>query len=130
MRLPLPHVQDHVTKESLPLPYVHYPSLYGTFIAFSGDDRVPYLCECARGAIENYIKFSLLRTCSGAIDDEDDDISAWNPDMLLISSRDFPLSVSKLSIKGIRHQDAHIINNLRFRPYICHKCNFASPLLC
>ena len=38
-----------ISKENLPLPFVHYPSIYGVYLAFGESlDSVPKLCECSR----------------------------------------------------------------------------------
>lgn len=50
-----------VTFELLPLPYVFYPELYGSFFAFSDDiDGELYFCECERQALENYIRLKKI----------------------------------------------------------------------
>ena len=46
-----------VTVESLPLPIVFYPSLYGAFFAFAEDiGEQIYFCECEKKAISNYFR--------------------------------------------------------------------------
>lgn len=46
-----------VTIEKLPLPFVFYPGMYGTFFAFSEDiGEQIYFCECEREAITNYYR--------------------------------------------------------------------------
>ena len=40
----------------LPLPYVHYPRSYGTFIGYSQDVHSKiFLCSCVRNAVKNYM---------------------------------------------------------------------------
>jgi hypothetical protein len=45
-----------VVQEDLPLSFVHYPNLYGTFIGFSRTPtEKPVLCSCNEPAVRNYI---------------------------------------------------------------------------
>ena len=53
-------VDDDITvyEEEMPLPYVHYPGSYATFIAFSEHENSEQwkLCECSRAAVDNQLR--------------------------------------------------------------------------
>ncbi len=46
-------------QESLPLPFVTYPGVYGTWISFQeAADGQPYLCACSRSACVGFLRFN------------------------------------------------------------------------
>lgn len=48
-------------EESLPLPWVGYPSIYGTFITFKLTKiSTPYYCSCCKAALLNYLGVSFF----------------------------------------------------------------------
>ncbi len=101
-----------IVEEDLPLPFVHYPPHYGTFLAFSATrDGIPCLCECSRGAIENYIK---LRE-KGA---------AHSIDPRFLDQIHLPTSLTHVFL-----QDANSLQNLHFKQGICHRCNLVLPTM-
>lgn len=89
-----------VTFESLPLPFVFYPKLYGTFFAFSDDiDGKLYFCECERKALENYIQLK--------------NINKENEDYIL--KKEFPSCLNNFN------------EVFRFKEAICFRCNRKVP---
>ena len=95
-----------IKKEKLPLQYVHYPSHYGTFFAFSeSKTSMPFFCECSIAPIENY--FKLLQP-------KEVDTNPYNSI--------FPSNVATMVNTGI-------IKNLQFKKAICHRCNLTPPSL-
>ncbi|MCD4745856.1 MAG: hypothetical protein K8R58_06115 [Bacteroidales bacterium] len=114
-------VKSKYIKENLPLPYVLYPDLYGTFIGFSEnvDFKIEhkakvYFCTCAEPAIDNYLDYvkKFPKT----------NYSNWLIKAPL-SNHDFPDKISKESIlhKGNPKKAIH------FKKGICHKCNLSTP---
>lgn len=100
-----------VVREDLPLPWVHYPSLYGPFIAFAETQKAtPALCECAQQALEHYRllrPMHLQRFPSGYSG--------------ILSPKDFPPALATWTPAEDRH--------LRFERRVCHRCNLATPSL-
>lgn len=95
-----------IKKEKLPLQYVHYPSHYGTFFAFSeSKTSPPFFCECSVGPIENYFKLA-----------QPSEIET-NPYQSI-----FPPAVVPVVNAGI-------IENLQFRKSVCHRCNLNPPTM-
>lgn len=118
-RKPIAFEKITVAQERLPLPFVHYPGHYGTFMAFSeSGDSNPILCECAKLAIKNYIGFRLLKK------------SPPNSDrrrMFLVDSYAFPISIVEWVSALQLELSPSCIETLQFRPGICHCCNQAVP---
>lgn len=82
---PITFEERTVGQEDLPLPCVHYPGHYGTFIAYSeSPTSASKLCSCSRFAIQNYVARQL-------------ETEPWpNSDrrqMFVIDSHSFPLSL-------------------------------------
>lgn len=95
-----------IKKEKLPLQYVHYPSHYGTFFAFSESKTSPvFLCECSITPLENYLKL-------------------LNPSEMESNpySSIFPVGIFPKVNTGI-------IENLQFKRAICHRCNLTPPTM-
>lgn len=113
-------VQDGIIAiEDLPYPCVLYPGHYGTFFAFKEDiiDSVPYLCECCKSAVINFIK----------IQDSSDECS-YNK--YINYTHLFPEEFL-LYLKTIGDGDFGriIIQNsdVLFKPGLCHSCNLVQP---
>lgn len=106
-KLPNMHVaMGGITKENLPLPYVHYPSQYGTFFAFSeSKSSPPFFCECNISPIENY--FKLLQP-------EEMEVDPYRSI--------FPTSAASVI-------NSRFIESLQFKRAICHRCNLTPPTL-
>ncbi len=99
--------------ESLPLPYVHYPEHYGTFISFSEKrDSEHYICSCSEQAVKNYFELS------GSLSDDKQKITRipWQPP--------FP----KYYFDKIKPENC-ITDIFKFRPKLCHRCNMATPTM-
>jgi len=91
-------------KENLPLPYVHYPHIYGTFISFSSEiDSERYLCECFIPALENYF------------------IIQGKP--LSNTDKRFEYNFSV----PIDLKEPIDLSKFKFKNKICHRCNLATP---
>lgn len=114
-------VKSKYVKEDLPLPYVLYPNLYGTFIGFSEnvDFKIEhkakvYFCSCSEPAIDNYLKYLENHPKTNYSD--------WLIKAPL-SNHDFPDKISKESVL-YKDNPKEIIH---FKKGICHKCNMATP---
>lgn len=105
-----------VIREDLPLPVVHYPNHYGTFFAFSRDEKSPpVLCSCSKGAVENAIQFQrLLRDRYG-------DPRREAP----LGSGCFPNVLVDMSLA----QPGDPMEWLQFEDSLCHRCNMVTPSL-
>lgn len=104
-------------RENLPYPYVYYPNHYGTFFMFGKDNcSQPVFCECAKPAIENYIRLkSLSKTHESS-----------NPKRT--PPRDihfFPNLISDVSM-----QLSDIPRSiLQFKKELCHRCHLTPPTM-
>ena len=114
-------VKSKYVKEKLPLPYVLYPNLYGTFIGFSEnvDFKIEhrakvFFCACSEPAIDNYLEYikKFPKT----------NYSDWLIKAPL-SNHDFPDKISKESIS---HKN-NLKEIIQFKKGICHKCNMTTP---
>gem|GEM_PF-1277989 len=107
-----------IVEESLPLPYVHYTGLYGTFLAFSeAKNSEPHLCACAELAVANLV-----------------DLVNASPDLhygrastfdYVFRDHFFPATIVELA----QARRSEGIGALSFRKGICHRCNVISPKL-
>ena len=109
-------VQSQVIKEDgLPLPFVHYPRLYGTFIGFSdSEDSNMFFCSCCKASIENHLKLNAFEVKNN-----------WTDSLVSapLSSHFFPDSIACKSVEiGLKKA-------LNFRDKICHRCNLSTPTL-
>jgi len=105
-----------ITYESLPLPIVYYPQLYGAFFAFSYDiDGDIYFCECERIAIENYIKLRKQKPLENYTG------SKTNP----LGTDYFPELVSQMSLNNPKSP----LDIFKFKEKICFYCNNIIPKL-
>lgn len=103
-------MNDNITYENLPYPYVHYPQTYGAFIGFSESiDSEIFFCECEKEAIENYQAIRQLYPLKNYSGDRN------NP----LDSALFPIIVSQLS-----KLNTNVVN---YKPNICFKCNKIIP---
>jgi len=105
-----------VVQEDLPLPFVHYPNLYGTFIGFSRTPtEKPVLCSCSEPAVRNYIRLNSFR-----------DLRNSNPlHIAPLGSGYFPDSIAGDSLG----HDDDPMQCLRFEERICHRCQMRAPSL-
>ncbi|MDY3784270.1 MAG: hypothetical protein SOZ78_00490 [Eubacteriales bacterium] len=94
-----------VTIESLPLPFVFYPGLYGTFFAFADDiDGQAYFCECEREALENYIRLKNIK-----------------------DQKFFDENIGHLLRFGIPSKAFDSLGAFQFKKGICFRCNKKVP---
>jgi len=111
------NIESCIIRESLPLPFVHYPNMYGTFFVFSEtEDGSVYMCSCAQTAVENLLALKTLHP-EGKYGDElrTAPLDTWR----------FPPIIAKLS-----HQFPEPpIAILKFQRGVCHRCNLATPSL-
>lgn len=113
----LPPVSLGITvMEDLPFPVVYYPNHYGAFIAFAKDKQSqPYLCSCARSAVENYFKLHPLHFPKSTYEG-----SSHAP----LSSNQFPNIIAEIS-QGMAFE--HGVNESIFVPNLCHRCTMKTP---
>jgi len=116
-KVPLPPVSLGITvTENLPFSVVHYPSHYGTFIAFSKDsESQAYLCSCARSAVENYIKLRPLHYPNS---------TSEGLSNTPLSNSQFPKGVAEIS-QNMSFENGAIESI--FAPNLCHRCNMKTP---
>lgn len=87
-------------KEELKFSFVHYPSHYGVFIAFSQDSSsIPFLCSCSQQAVENFL--NLKKNFPSRYWRKPDYDDSKFPGLLVSNSSEF---------------------KLKFFEKICHKC--------
>lgn len=108
-----------ITKENLPFPIVHYPGFYGAFFCFQEKEGSPIvLCSCAKEAIENYLRFRLLRPIPKNSD----------PSRMFIL---LPMYFPKALIDSLMERDVpnnhEVMNHLQFQGNLCHECNGVVP---
>lgn len=109
-----------IVREMLPLPYVHYPGIYGVFLAFSARRAdEPTLCGCCRAAVGNYLRMRSLRAPQGRYSDPRRNVMA--------DSFAFPLAIAKMVLHEELDSATPITRRLRFQPGLCHKCSAAVP---
>jgi hypothetical protein len=106
-----------VVQEDLPLPFVHYPNLGGTFIGFS---RTPteksVLCSCSEPAVRNYIRLNPSSSRP---------LNSHPLRMAPLDSGYFPDSFARDSLG----HDDDPMQCLRFEERICHRCQMRTPSL-
>jgi hypothetical protein len=109
-------MESPIVQEDLPLPVVHYPNHYGTFIGFSHNSTAdPVLCSCCESAVRNYF---YLRPVASPLNS--------NPlRMAPLDSFNFPDSFARASLG--KQEDP--IRSLHFESRICHRCQIAIPSL-
>lgn len=106
-----------VIQEDLPLPFVHYSNMYGTFIGFSRtpSDK-PVLCSCSESAVRNYIRLNPCSTRS---------LNSHPLRMAPLDSGYFPDCIAEDSLG----HDDDPMQSLRFEGQICHRCQMRTPSL-
>ena len=111
------NIETCIVQENLPLPFVHYPNMYGTFFGFSEtqDGRV-YLCACVQPALENLLALTKIRS---------EGQYATATRMAPFDDWRFPPVIARLS----QHCLDNPMNAATFRQSICHRCNLATPNL-
>ncbi len=116
-KVPLPPVSLGITvEENLPFSVVHYPNHYGTFIAFSKDNKSkPYLCSCTRSAVENYIKLRPLQYPNSTFEGLSN---------APLSKSEFPNLIAEISQNMSFENGA---SKSIFAPNLCHRCNMKTP---
>lgn len=100
-----------ITRENLPLPIVHYPSHYGTFIGFAQerDSQQGVICGCARPAVDNLYQLIYSKGAEGEF---------WSS-----IYHYFPKTIVPIfSSYGEQSQYAN-----DFVSGICHRCNLVAP---
>jgi len=98
-----------VSKENLPMPWVHYPDSYGAIFAFSEtEEGKKYICECNIPSVRTYLEFY-----------SQDKANGLNPKPYSI----FPPSFSEI-YPDPKDVD---IESFDFAPKLCHRCNFKTP---
>lgn len=106
-------LRSPTSNESLPLPFVHYPNHYGTFLSFSETEHSQqYFCSCCEVAIENYL---ILREY---IDKARKVKSSWG------FHHDFSDHYVTLTKTSIDYDQVFL-----FRDKLCHRCNLSTPSL-
>lgn len=107
------NTRNIIAEEKLPLPFVLYPNLYGTFHCFSKSGKISnqwYFCECAKPSIENFLKLSLQSS-----DKNNSDPLRLAP----LNNFAFPDLVAKLSLKK------EVTKIIKYKNNLCHRCNMA-----
>lgn len=120
-------VENTIVKERLPYPFVHYPSLYGTFIGFSEDKTSTVtMCSCTKQTIEHLL-FLLTQRCNTICFWSDDDINTLDWHEL---KKYFPEVIVEAAISNSEIQsNKTLIELFYFQDELCHKCNLANPTL-
>lgn len=104
--------QDFI--EHLPLPYVTYPGVYGTWLSFrQRPDSEPVFCECQRSAMVNFLRMN----------QETRRYRLRDGDSLLLH---FVASSAARTMPAI-HSAEELRASECFRPSLCHKCNLKVP---
>jgi hypothetical protein len=99
-------------EEDLPFPVVHYPRMFGTFLAFAPTRRhAPSLCACACPAVENLLQLRPDLLVTGCYTSSP---GAWFPEGL---------------DRRLRGWDGRGLFPIRYVEGICHHCNGAAPAL-
>lgn len=102
-----------VHEPGLPLPYAHYPMVYGTFVGFSQEpESEVFLCSCAREAAGNFLEATRMKWQGRD--------GSPRPDVL---AKDFPRELAE----DPRFWDGDPMEKLPFRDGICHKCSGILP---
>ena len=105
-----------VVQETLPLPFVYYPSHYGTFFEFSQhEDEQPLLCNCTSGPVENYQE---LR-------EQEPRLEYSDPVRMAPLDGAFPRVLAEMSIERRSAPTEWLV----FREKLCHRCNGETPSL-
>ena len=110
-------VRGNVVREALPLPFVHYPNLYGSFLAFSETENgILCFCACAEAPLRNLLHLLTLRK----------PIRNANP--LRTSPLPIPYVPDRIAQAALSHRQDPL-QPATFRPELCHRCNCTAPAL-
>ncbi|MCP4142512.1 MAG: hypothetical protein GY755_19920 [Chloroflexi bacterium] len=116
---PIVETEGVVVNENLPLPIVHYPDFYGSFIGFQATptDELKF-CSCLKGALENYFEINSKRFKQRE--------SFWanfkKPGII-----DFPKKfLAQIKNKNIETSE-QFLQTIRYKKAICHECNKKLP---
>lgn len=98
-------------EQGMPRAWVHYPSHYGTFIAYAdGPSDAPILCACAKQPVANYLT---LRTLEGLGKYADPLVTAP------LSCQHFPPALARASLSSA---GVDPMSWLDFEDGLCHRC--------
>lgn len=110
---------DTIASENLPLPIVLYPGFYGAFFGFrQEEDSSIILCSCAKEAVENYLRFRLLKSIP---------VNTGPGRMFILDSMYFPRALVDILMKRGVQNNYEVINYLIFGSNLCHECNGVLP---
>ncbi len=110
--------RGEVVQEKLPLPFVRYPRLYGTFFAFSETEQGKlYLCACAESLLRNLLRILALP-----------EQPRYSRESLRAAPLPIPY-VPDLIAKGSLVHANDPLRIVEFLPKLCHRCNLAVPNL-
>lgn len=110
--------RGEVVRENLPLPFVRYPRLYGTFFAFSETEQGKlYLCSCAEDPLRNLLQMLSLAKQS-----------RYSRESLRAAPIPSPYVPELIAQTSLFHADDPI-RSVEFLPKLCHRCNLAVPNL-
>jgi hypothetical protein len=117
--------------DPLPYPIVHYPTAYGSIMAFQVNSSAPItLCSCFKPAVQNYlnIRFNLCNREDILSSDTnnlwDDSEFSWAS---IVSSNDLPLPIVEKLASQKLDNDVNVLGALVFKEGLCHECNGATP---
>lgn len=101
-------------ESTLPLPWVEYPGLYGTFFRYANAEQGPYVfCTCAITALEN-----LCRLNKEFPVHQNSDPARMAPLDSYFVPRDAALESVKTTVRALNFADG-----------VCHRCNQVPPAL-
>lgn len=104
-------------REALPLAFVHYPKLYGTFLAFSdAENGILCFCACAEEPLRNLIRLLGLQE------------PRRNANSLRTSPLPIPYIPDRIAEAALSHRD-NPLQDAAFKPGLCHRCNCTAPAL-
>lgn len=107
--------ERHRFVESLPLPIVHYPGIYGTWIVFQESDQSqPVLCTCQRDAALGFLRIN-AQTQAFRLERGQTFVDLFIPSCLRAFSHFQASSIDEFAALAF------------FRPGICHLCNRRVP---
>ena len=110
-------LRGEIVREDLPLPFVHYPNLYGTFLAFSEQENGKiYLCECAEQPMQNVVQLVRLGN------------RGTNANPLRMAPLPVPYVPDAIAKASLKHSD-NPLRVVSFRKELCHRCRVAAPSL-
>lgn len=104
----------YAVEERLPMPAVDYWKPYAPFLGFAPTLEGPYaLCECARGALANAIRFERI---------------PWDRDGQAVNqAKRVPTWASSTAFSHLPEDIETATECFRFAPEVCHRCNLVAP---